>query len=161
MRSSSEGSVWGSAGTEPSTSSSQEEGQNAVFFGPFDLSPGTWMHPPTLWTSSSCSYNRRVPQHSQEEKHLSLREGPSWRRAPTAGEVEAFIERFMCSAWSPTWSPKGLALEVTVRPCGGLTAGQGGPWANCLPVGAMAGSFLRWRQVGRGSAGWGGTCCGG
>lgn len=152
MISSAKASVPSSAGSEPSTSSSQEDGAEGCLFCPFYLSPGTWEAPThpldQLHPLTSCSYNCQVPQHSREGKHLTLREGPSWRRAPSAGEVEAFIERFTCSAWSPTWSPKGLRPGGTFRPCErgadrGPTVGQEGRW-----LGPFSGGG-RWVRVSR------------
>lgn len=159
MISSAKASVPGSAGSEPSTSSSQEDGAEGCLFCPFYLSPGTWEAPPhpldQLLPLSSCSYSCQVPQHSREGKHLTPREGPSWRRTPSAGEVGAFIERFTCAAWSPTWHPKGLRPGGAFSPCDGgsdrgPTVGQDGRWLGPFSGGGSG------ERVGRP----GGTCCG-
>lgn len=83
----------------------------------------------------------------------TLREGPLWRLAPTAGKLASFIESVKCAVWSLAWSPRGL------NPPGDLHPNAGAAHKIICQKSHWLVTFLGWGQVGRGLGSLGGICC--
>lgn len=78
----------------------------------------------------------------------TLREGPLWRLAPTAGKLDSFIESVKCAAWSLAWSLRGLCPPGDLLPNAEMDRRTDCGW-DSLPKESLAVSFLGGRGTGR------------